>query len=100
MVMGQRLSDADVRKIATLARLELTPDEIELFAKQLGDILAYADELGRVDTAGIEPTSHPLAVGSAWRADEPVPSLDRDAILERAPAASVGAGLFKVPKVL
>jgi aspartyl-tRNA(Asn)/glutamyl-tRNA(Gln) amidotransferase subunit C len=98
--MGQRLSDADVRKIATLARLELTTEEVELFARQLGDILAYADALNRVDTAGIEPTSHPLSAGSAWRADDPVPSLDRDRLLERAPGASVRAGLFKVPKVL
>jgi aspartyl-tRNA(Asn)/glutamyl-tRNA(Gln) amidotransferase subunit C len=94
------LTETEVRKIAALARLELTADEIELFARQLGDILAYAGELGRVETAGIEPTSHPLAATPAWRSDEPTPSLDRNAILERAPAASRRDGLFKVPKVL
>jgi len=100
MLMTQRLSDADVRKIAALARLELTPEEVEQFAKQLADILRHADALAGVDTSGIEPPSHPLPIGNAWREDEPVPSLNRDALLEQAPGASVRAGLFKVPKVL
>jgi aspartyl-tRNA(Asn)/glutamyl-tRNA(Gln) amidotransferase subunit C len=98
--MARRLSEADVRKIAVLARLELTTDEVEMFSRQLADILGYADELGRVDTTGIEPTSHPLPIAPKWRSDTPVPSLDRDAILSQAPAASTAAGLFKVPKVL
>jgi len=98
--MSQRLSEADVRKIAALARLELSDHEVELFSKQLTDILAYADELSAVDTTGIEPTSHPLAVDRVWRADTTVPPLDRDVVLEAAPGASPKAGLFKVPKVL
>jgi len=98
--MSERLSEEDVRKIAALARLELSPPEVELFSKQLTDILAYVAELGTADTTGIPPTAHPLAGLSVWREDEPRPSLDRDRALSGAPSASSGAGLFKVPKVL
>ena len=98
--MADRLSDADVRKIAALAHLELSTSEVELFSKQLTDILAYADELKAAPTEGVEPTLHPLDEGSAWRDDDLVPSIDRDAILEHAPGAVKRAGLFKVPKVL
>ena len=98
--MARTLGPEDARRIATLARLELTTDEADLFARQLGDILDYVDELGSVDTSGVEPTSHPLSTGPVWRADERVPSLDRDVVLEGALGASPRAGLFKVPKVL
>ncbi|MCC7008581.1 MAG: Asp-tRNA(Asn)/Glu-tRNA(Gln) amidotransferase subunit GatC [Acidobacteria bacterium] len=98
--MAQRLDDADVRRIAALAHLELSADEVELFSKQLTDILAYVAELQSVDTSGIPPTSHPQAAEPAWRDDAPRPSIDRDAVLAGAPDASPRAGLFKVPKVL
>jgi aspartyl-tRNA(Asn)/glutamyl-tRNA(Gln) amidotransferase subunit C len=98
--MASPLAPDVVRRIAALARLELTPEEVELFSRQLGDILNYVDELRAIDTTGVEPTSHPLAAAPAWREDEPVPSLDRDAVLRGAPGASPAAGLFKVPKVL
>jgi aspartyl-tRNA(Asn)/glutamyl-tRNA(Gln) amidotransferase subunit C len=98
--MAPTLTEADVRRIATLARLELSSEEVERFTRQLAGILAYATEVQSVDTTGVPPTSHPLANGAAWREDVPVPSLDRTLILEQAPAASVHAGLFKVPKVL
>jgi aspartyl-tRNA(Asn)/glutamyl-tRNA(Gln) amidotransferase subunit C len=98
--MASTLGPDDVRRIAALAHLELTADEIELFARQLGDILTYVDQLRALDTTGVEPTSHPLAAGPAWREDEPAPSLARDAALAGAPGSAAGAGLFKVPKVL
>ena len=98
--MPLTLGPDDARRIATLARIELTTDEVDLFARQLGDILNYVDELRALDTTGVEPTSHPLSAGPVWRADELVPSFDRDALLQGAPGASVRAGLFKVPKVL
>ena len=90
----------DVAKIAALANLDLDADEIDVFARQLGDILAYADQVQQVDTTGVPPTSHPLAESQVWREDEPGPSLSRDVILEGAPETSVRSGLFKVPKVL
>jgi aspartyl-tRNA(Asn)/glutamyl-tRNA(Gln) amidotransferase subunit C len=98
--MALTLGPDDARRIATLARIELTTDEVDLFARQLGDILNYVDELRALDTTGVEPTSHPLSAGPVWRADELVPSLDRETLLHGAPGASPRAGLFKVPKVL
>jgi aspartyl-tRNA(Asn)/glutamyl-tRNA(Gln) amidotransferase subunit C len=94
------LTDADVRRIAALARLDLSADEITRFTRQLGDILTYATEVQQVDTTGVAPTSHPLDVQPVWRDDVPVPSLDRSDVLEQAPSASARAGFFKVPKVL
>lgn len=98
--MAHPLGDDDVRKIAALAHLELSADEVALFAKQLTDILAYVEALQAVDTTGIAPTSHPHAIAPVWREDTPRPSIDRDLVLSGAPGASVRAGLFKVPKVL
>jgi aspartyl-tRNA(Asn)/glutamyl-tRNA(Gln) amidotransferase subunit C len=100
MFMAPTPPDLDVRKIAALARLELTDEEVDLFSRQLRDILAYAEQVQQIDTTGVPPTSHPLAGAMVWREDEPRPSLARDLVLEQAPEASIRAGLFKVPKVL
>lgn len=92
-----------MQRIATLARLELTPEEIALFADQLTAILAYAGQVQQVDTSdpGLRAeASLELAPLHATRADEPVPSLPRDAVLEQAPDADRSAGVFKVPRVL
>ena len=96
--MASPLSDADVRRVAELARLTLSPDEIALFTEQLGGILAYAAAINDADTSDVAPTSHPLPAESVFREDEPLPCLSRDAALANAPDS--GAGLFKVPKVL
>lgn len=97
--MADTLTRADVERIATLARLELTPDEVILFAGQLTAILAYADQVQQVDTSGIQ-VAPAAAENTAARDDRPAPSLDRDRVLTQAPAADRGAGLFKVPRVL
>ena len=96
--MADILTGADVERIATLARLELTGDEVARFAQQLTAILAYADQVQQVDTSAVEP----LTTGAAMHArdDVRVPSLDRDVVLSQAPAADRAAGLFKVPRVL
>jgi aspartyl-tRNA(Asn)/glutamyl-tRNA(Gln) amidotransferase subunit C len=90
----------DVRKVAALARLALTPDEVTLFSAQLQSILEYANRVQDVDTAGVPPTSHPLADGPHWREDVPAASLERDVIVSQAPDGSLQTGLFRVPKVL
>jgi len=92
------LTDADVRRVAELARLTLSPDDVALFTVQLGSILAYADQINEADTSAVAPTSHPLAAESTFRDDEPRPCMDRERALANAPDS--GAGLFKVPKVL
>jgi aspartyl-tRNA(Asn)/glutamyl-tRNA(Gln) amidotransferase subunit C len=100
--MAGNLTRTDVERIAALARLDLSEDERTLFAHQLGDILAYAEQLQQVDTSGVPPTAH-IAVPSAlgpWREDDPRPSLDRDVLLSQAPDADRVKGLLKVPRVL
>jgi aspartyl-tRNA(Asn)/glutamyl-tRNA(Gln) amidotransferase subunit C len=93
--------DADeVRRVAALAHLALTPDEVELFSRQLGDILDYVRQVQAQDTAGVAPMSHASANGDGERPDEPTPGLDRAAALAGAPEAALEAGLFKVPRVV
>ena len=87
-----------MERIAALARLELTAEEVERFAGQLTAILAYADQVQQVDTSGVAVAGVPAA--GAWRTDTPQPSLDRDLVLSQAPAADRAAGHFKVPRVL
>jgi aspartyl-tRNA(Asn)/glutamyl-tRNA(Gln) amidotransferase subunit C len=96
--MSDILTAADVERIATLARLDLTSDETVRFAAQLTAILAYADQIQQVDTSGV---ATPIAAtAAAGRDDVLVPSLDRDLALSQAPAGDRAAGLFKVPRVL
>jgi aspartyl-tRNA(Asn)/glutamyl-tRNA(Gln) amidotransferase subunit C len=87
-----------VRHVARLARLELTPDEEQRFAPQLAACLEAFRSLGVVDITGIEPFRGLWDAGGALREDEPRPSLDREAVLERAPEAR--DGFFVVPKAV
>lgn len=98
--MSSTLAPDEVERIARLARLAITVDERDLFARQLTSILQYAEQLREVDTTGVAPTSHPLALSAPLRDDETRPSLPRDEALKGAPDADLGAGLFKVPRVL
>ena len=98
--MASTLTAADVLRIAELAHLELGEAEVELFRRQINEILEYAEQVQEVDTSGVSPTSHPLDVHDAWREDVVQQSLDRRSGLANAPDADRDAGLFKVPKVL
>jgi aspartyl-tRNA(Asn)/glutamyl-tRNA(Gln) amidotransferase subunit C len=98
--MASKLTRAEVLRIAELARLELSDAEVNLFTKQLDDILGYAEQVQEVDTTGVSPTSHALAIDAVWREDVTRPSLTHDETLPNAPDADRTAGLFKVPKVL
>jgi len=98
--MSIRFTAAEVEAIASLARIELEPSEIELFGRQLGDILAYAREVQAVDTADVAPTAYVAARQDSERADEIQPSLDRASALQNAPDAWPDGGLFKVPRVI
>jgi len=89
-----------VRRIAGLAHLELDDQEIALFARQLADILSYAELVQEVNTEGIPPTVHPLGSGAAGREDRPSGSLERLEVMRAAPDAAGDAGLFRVPKVI
>ena len=98
--MAETLTRADVERIAALARLELTPDEVTLFAGQLTAILAYADQVQQADISGLDAAPATTAGQVGARDDVPAPSLDRDLVLSQAPAADRAAGIFKVPRVL
>ena len=98
--MPERLTRADVDRIATLARLELTDAERDLFVHQLSHVLEYAEQIQRIETTGVPPTSHVLSSRAAAREDEPRPSLTIDDTLANAPDGDAHAGLFRVPRVL
>jgi aspartyl-tRNA(Asn)/glutamyl-tRNA(Gln) amidotransferase subunit C len=98
--MAEPAPEIDLRKVAALARLALTEEEVALFSTQLASILEYANAVREVDTTGVPPTSHPVTTVSTWREDDGRPSLNRDQVLRGAPDASTQTGLFKVPKVL
>jgi aspartyl-tRNA(Asn)/glutamyl-tRNA(Gln) amidotransferase subunit C len=91
---------ADVERIARLARLELTEDEKTLLTGHLSNFLAYAEQVQKIATSGVPPTSHPLGTVGSWRDDSLRASLPRKDALAQAPEADVGAGLFKVPRVI
>lgn len=93
------LNQQDVKRIAELARLELTAEELDLFTRQLGDILAYVEQIRDLDTTGVAPTSQVLN-RPVDRDDEPRPTLSREDLLRNAPDAALEAGLFKVPRVI
>ena len=89
----------DVVRIADLARLELTAEELDLFTRQLGDILSYVEQIRTLDTTGVAPTSHVLNRPTD-RNDELAPTSSRTEVLSNAPDAAPAAGLFKVPRVI
>lgn len=93
------LTQQDVKRIAELARLELTTGELDLFTRQLADILTYVEQIRTLDTTGVPPTSHVLN-RPVERDDAPQPSLSREDLLANAPDAAREAGLFKVPRVM
>ena len=101
-------SRSEVNAIAALANLELDKNEIEMFARQLGEILAYADEVQQVDTRGVPPTASVLTRFPADRPDRVRPSLSPEEALANAPDAALdptsdpskSGGLFRVPRVI
>ena len=92
------MTEDDVRRLAQLARLELTEDEIAAFVTQLGEILAFARTIQSVGSAGGDTVRPPSS--SAGREDTAQPSLPRDMAISGAADADPATGLFKVPRVL
>jgi aspartyl-tRNA(Asn)/glutamyl-tRNA(Gln) amidotransferase subunit C len=92
-----------VLAVAALANLELEPAEVELFARQLGDVLAHAEELKQIDTTGVSPTAYGVAPHTVDREDIVVPSLPIADVLANAPEREQlphDGGFFKVPRVI
>ena len=97
--MSSSLTVADVERIATLAQLELTAEEKQLFTKQLAGILDYAQQLQAIDTSGVPATAHVLGE-RVERDDAERPSLTIDDVVGNAPDPVTAAGLFRVPRVI
>ncbi len=79
------LSRKEVQHIAQLARVGLDEDEIARFREHLSEVLDYFQRLRQVDTEGVPPTAHTLPLHNIARADEPIPSPDKEDILANAP---------------
>ncbi len=92
------LTRADVEKVALLARLRLTDAELATMTEQLTQIVGYVDQLGEVDTDGIEPMAHAVETTNVFAEDSVEPSLSREAALANAPRHN-GRG-YLVPPVL
>jgi aspartyl-tRNA(Asn)/glutamyl-tRNA(Gln) amidotransferase subunit C len=93
-----KLTTQDVEYVAKLARLDVTNQEKEKFTAQLNDILLYIDKLNELDTTGVAPMSHAIAVTNAFREDKVVESLGTQKALANAPDAR--GEFFRVPKVI
>lgn len=96
--VSDRISRADVEHVAALARLALDDDELDRLAGELGVILDHAEDVAALALTEVAPTAHPLPLVNVLRADEVRPTLDRDEVLEAAPAAEDGR--FRVPRIL
>lgn len=92
------MDKSEIDKIATLARLRVSPAEADEVATRIGGILALIDRMQSVDTAGVEPLAHPLDAVQRLRADEVTETDRRDELLALAPSSR--DGLFLVPKVI
>ncbi len=96
--MAEKLDVQQVRKVAKLARLDLTDQEIGEFTTQLGAILEYVEKMNELDTSDVEPLAHCLPVHNVFRDDQICPSLGTEKALANAPDRD--GDFFKVPKIL
>lgn len=96
------ITRAEVEKIAELARLDLTTEEIGLFTEQLSSIIGHVEKLNELDAADVLPMSHCVPAGGdteyAKRDDQVRPSLGQKLAVENAPDSE--AGYFRVPRVI
>ena len=88
----------DVEYVAKLARLGLTEEEKTTFTEQLSNILDYANTINKLNTEGVEPTSHAIPMKNVFREDKVIPCKETDLIIKNAPEEE--KGMFKVPKIL
>ena len=90
--------EIDIAKVARLARIGLTAEELAHYGEQLQGILEHAARVQALPTAGVSPTAHPLPMVNALRADEVEPTLDREEVLAQAPDRE--GSYFRVPPYL
>ena len=90
--------EINVKYVAHLARLSLSPEEEQKIGEQLGSVLGYIEKLKEVDVSGVEPTAHAFPLVNVVRPDEVRPSISHEDALRNAPAQT--NGLFIVPKIV
>jgi len=93
-----KLSVEQVRHVAELARLELSPDEETLYREQLSAILGAVETLSALDTEGVEPTAYATLAEAVLREDVVQPSLGAEEAVRNAPS-KIGTS-FAVPKII
>lgn len=93
-----KITGDDVRHIAGLSKLGLSEEEIDTFGSQLNTILGHVEQLGRLDTKGIGPTSHVIPLNNVMRSDMPAESLSPEDALRNAPDAT--EKFYRVPKII
>ena len=93
-----KISVDQIRHVALLARLALTPAEEDELTTTLDQILQHMDKLNQLDTSAVEPTAHIVAVDTPWRDDAVTNAPDTEALLANAPARD--DDLFLVPKII
>lgn len=91
------ITEADVRHVATLARLALTDEQVTTLTAELSAVLDHIGELAKLDLEGVQPTAHPLAMTNNMRADVVRPGLSREDALRNAPATDGAA--FLIPAI-
>lgn len=96
--MLNTLTPEQVRKVANLARLQLSDADVSRFTQQLGQVLGYVEMLSELDTEGVAPLAHPLEIENVLREDVPTPSLPREAALSNAPKSD--GRCFIVPQII
>ncbi len=96
--MADKITRVDVEHIAKLARLKMSPEELQRYQNDLSAILDYMDQLNELNTENVEPTAHPLPVHTVLREDEVSSSYEPDQALRNAPKRD--GSFFAVPKVL
>lgn len=93
-----RITEADVAYVANLARLNIEPQDVDEMMGNLNEILNHMDDLGKLDTEGVEPTAHVRKLRNIMREDIKMPSMDREVLLKNAPDSEDGC--FRVPQVV
>ena len=93
-----KIDKSQVEHVAQLARLQFDEEQLEMFVNQLNTILDYFDKLQDLDTTGIEPTSHAVALQNALRHDTVNNFVEKDLLMQNAPSEENKC--FKVPKVI
>jgi aspartyl-tRNA(Asn)/glutamyl-tRNA(Gln) amidotransferase subunit C len=91
-------SSLDVAHVCALAHFDLSPEEMAMFQRELGPIVAYVNKLSELDLTGIEPTQYGQPVANVLREDVVEPSLDRETALANAPART--GDEFMLPKIV